>query len=688
MPKCFNIFNKSARHCSGKSLRYLSEEIIVKVRKLFPEFVRNDNDKICSTCRADILFMKIPKEAIAESSSEPSAASSSDTSPARKRITLFSPTLDIVHQESLTDINNLLGQLGESPIKQNHLYSNACSYEKLSSIVSILSEKVFNIPPPKITSPYEIEETNAWLKNIKTAYHTASREKQIFILTTLPREYWPNSRIKLEFAAPRRLVNEAMHLLETRGPFSWPEKKPPREYSSEIISKVESFYRSDEVSRVMPGIKDKISVREGLERISKSKRLMLWGLQDAYELFRNENSEIEISFSKFASLRPKECILAGSAGTHNVCVCMIHENVRLMCKPISNILHLKDERELLKKVSCSKNSYNCALNKCTDCEDIATAYKENILNILDSAAVHNISYDQWLMQDRYGISTISESTDRYAEQIFNQTINKLKLHHFIAQNQSQFLKDKKSNLLPGEYIFIMDYSENYSMVNQNEIQAAHFDKIQATIHPIVAYFKDENGKLKNLSFVIISDHLTHNTAAVHMFQKKCIDFINHHTDIYPAISKIIYFTDGSAAQYKNKKNFMNLCYHIEDFGIPAEWHFFATSHGKGPSDGLGGTIKREARKASLRGTKITSAFELHHWAIKWSQKEGHVLKICFVNSTEILEHEQELLIRYANLRAVTGTQSYHCFLRDPVNKHNVHAKKYSFSVEYKSHSLK
>lgn len=512
--------------------------------------------------------------------------------------------------------------------------------------------------------------------------------KQIFILTTLSREYWPNSRIELEFAAPRRLVNEAMHLLETRGPFSWPEKKPPREYSSEIISKVESFYRSDEISRVMPGIKDKISVREGLERISKSKRLLLWGLQDAYELFRNENSEIEISFSKFASLRPKECVLAGSAGTHNVCVCMIHENVRLMCKPISNILHLKDEKELLKKVSCSKNSYNCALHKCTDCEDIAAAYKENILNILDTAAVHNISYDQWLMQDRYGIVTISKSTDRYAEELFNQTINKLKLHHFIAQNQSQFLKDKKSNLLPGEYIFIMDYSENYSMVNQNEIQAAHFDKIQATIHPIVAYFKNEKGELKNLSFVIISDHLTHNTVAVHMFQKKCIDFINHHTNIYPAISKIIYFTDGSAAQYKNKKNFINLCYHIEDFGIPAEWHFFATSHGKGPSDGLGGTIKREARKASLRGIKITSPLELHHWAINWSQKEGHVLRICFVNSTEILEHEKELMFRFANLRAVTGTQSYHCFLRDPDNIYNVQAKKYSCSEEYESHSLK
>ena len=31
----------------------------------------------------------------------------------------------------------------------------------------------------------------------------------------------------------------------------------------------------------------------------------------------------------------------------------------------------------------------------------------------------------------------------------------------------------------------------------------------------------------------------------------------------------------------------------------AEWNFFATSHGKGPPDGVGGFIKREAAKASL-----------------------------------------------------------------------------------------
>ena len=39
--------------------------------------------------------------------------------------------------------------------------------------------------------------------------------------------------------------------------------------------------------------------------------------------------------------------------------------------------------------------------------------------------------------------------------------------------------------------------------------------------------------------------------------------------------------------------------HKADFGIDAEWHFLVTSHGKGPCDGLYGTVKRLAAKIRL-----------------------------------------------------------------------------------------
>ena len=82
--------------------------------------------------------------------------------------------------------------------------------------------------------------------------------------------------------------------------------------------------------------------------------------------------------------------------------------------------------------------------------------------------------------------------------------------------------------------------------------------------------------------------MRHDTKTVHAFNCKVISYIKENLD---AITKVLYFSDGAASQYKNFKNFVNLCYHEIDQDIQAQWHFFATSHGKSPCDGIGGTTK-------------------------------------------------------------------------------------------------
>ena len=71
----------------------------------------------------------------------------------------------------------------------------------------------------------------------------------------------------------------------------------------------------------------------------------------------------------------------------------------------------------------------------------------------------------------------------------------------------------------------------------------------------------------------------------------------------PHIQKLVYFSDGCAGQYKNEYNLYNLCQHQKEFGLQAEWNFFATSLGKSPCDGLGGTIKRITARTSLQRPK-------------------------------------------------------------------------------------
>ena len=59
------------------------------------------------------------------------------------------------------------------------------------------------------------------------------------------------------------------------------------------------------------------------------------------------------------------------------------------------------------------------------------------------------------------------------------------------------------------------------------------------------------------------------------------------------IKKLYFISDGAASQYENRKNFASLCQLKNKYKIEGEWHFFATSHGKGPCDAIGGTLKRK-----------------------------------------------------------------------------------------------
>ena len=114
----------------------------------------------------------------------------------------------------------------------------------------------------------------------------------------------------------------------------------------------------------------------------------------------------------------------------------------------------------------------------------------------------------------------------------------------------------------------MDFSENYSYILQDAAQGFHWYNPQATLQPFVVYFR-EDGELKHLSYVFISDCLVHDTVAVHLFQKKLVEFLTD--NLRWPIKCIIYFSDGAPTQYKN---FINLCHHKMDFsGIEAEWHF-------------------------------------------------------------------------------------------------------------------
>jgi hypothetical protein len=59
-------------------------------------------------------------------------------------------------------------------------------------------------------------------------------------------------------------------------------------------------------------------------------RLVLSNLSEVYAEIKESHRGLKFGFSKFSSVRPTNCMLAGASRTHSVCVCTAYQNVRLM----------------------------------------------------------------------------------------------------------------------------------------------------------------------------------------------------------------------------------------------------------------------------------------------------------------------------------------------------------------------
>jgi hypothetical protein len=643
---CFNPLKKPNHHVRDKKkLRTVTSWMI----DLFPELTIDS--KICDTCRKQIGQSRVipstsqqEDEVVCPDNEDPSFCDKSQV---------------------VEILNTSLNELGESPIDKRKLSSKKYAKKKVQKIESTLKKNLFESLDDSTDSNENENVENSVIQNLKDNFNNCNcRAKKIMILTCVP-ESWGITKIIRIFNAPNYMVRQAKKIIKEKGILEGPNPKPGKNVAKEVVEAVISFYENDEVSRAMPGIKDCITVTDKDGNKTKcSKRLILCNLKEAHSLFKEKFPNYNIAFSKFAELRPKYCILAGAKGTHSVCVCTTHQNVKLMIEN-SKLGVITDGQLItykycLPKMLCNPPAVECYMNDCAQCPG-----DSQIRNILEKAVEENlvekVTFRQWISVDRCNLETIVKRSAEFIDML----CEKLKLlvqHDFIAKQQTSFMNQLKENLKDSEFLVTLDFSENYNMVVQDEAQSYHWASGHATVHPFVIYYK-ENAKVAHTNFVVISDCLEHNTVAVYLFQKKLIDFLTTKFETVP--KKLYYFSDGCAAQYKNKKNFTNLCHHLEDFKIEAEWHFFATAHGKGPCDGVGGTVKRLAAKASLQrpyDDQILSAVQLYEWA----QKNIPGIHFTYTTQAEHITSEIFLTERFEKSITIKGTQKFHAFIPESV----------------------
>lgn len=453
--------------------------------------------------------------------------------------------------------------------------------------------------------------------------------------------------------------------------------------SEELKDIVISFYESDEVSRMCPGQKDCVKVRDSEGITSKvQKRLVLGNLKEVFALYKADEKNPNIGFSTFAKLRPSYCVLAGSGGTHSVCVCTYHQNPKLQLAALGERgLSYKD---LLDYSVCSTERETCMMQLCEDCPREEGV--QGFLELLDSveSAPNEISYKQWVTVDRCAMIDVVEPLHEYLSSL-SKKISSMVRHHFVAQQQSQYFKHLKEILPPeSEAIIVGDFSENYSFIVQDAAQGYHWENSQCTVHPFVVYYKSTiHQELSHFSVCFLSPSLKHNTIMVYSFISKLLTRVRSKC---PQLKKVHYFSDGCAGQYKNRYNFTNLCYHEEDFGLACEWNFFATSHGKNACDGIGGTVKRATARASLQRTTERQILTPEDMFQFCEEKLSEKIKYFFVTEPELKDAEQRLEHRFKECMTIPGTQKFHRFV--PLNKEELMVYPISSGVGEKKKIMK
>lgn len=321
----------------------------------------------------------------------------------------------------------------------------------------------------------------------------------------------------------------------------------------EVRQEIENFYVDDSNSMLCSGVKECITIKEPEKSPKKiQKRLILYDLKDLYHKWINETDVNSIPcLAFFTRLKPAQCFFAGDPGTHNVCVCAVHQNLKLKLAAVRPDLNYK---EVIESVVCSIDNRNCMLNNCSNCPRLESmrAFLSVSINIADTKIT---KYLQWSKDDGSGslkritLDEFSEPFNVVFESLINNFLSML-THHYIAYAQSDYYALCREQVEQDTGILTMDFAENYAFIAQNSTQGHYFNNTHATLFTLVLYYKDEDSdQVKKNSFCVISDSTTHQAYSVNELLKPVIAEIK---EKYPWIRKLNYFSDGAPTQFKNK----------------------------------------------------------------------------------------------------------------------------------------
>ncbi|KAJ8041142.1 hypothetical protein HOLleu_11877 [Holothuria leucospilota] len=443
--------------------------------------------------------------------------------------------------------------------------------------------------------------------------------------------------------------------------------------SDKSVETITNYYCRDDISWQSPNRKDSISIKNGDEKNHTQKRFMLITLKECYALFEKEYPGITVSLSAFCSLRPQHVFLLQDV-PHNLCLCRYHENVRLLLECLNKSLSQNIEThfyDFLETIVCDQENEDCMLSKCDVCKDKF----DEMYTIAEDESMQHVKWAQWETVEGRATKVMKSGTLLNCLKALKSKLPDFLIHTFVKRKQSAHFEAEKSRANGEHVVLQVDFAENYTAIQQNEIQSAYWSHNQVTLFTACAHL--DNKKVK--SYVIVSDDLVHGKYAVSTFLDHLIKDIK---SVCPTVKSIAFFSDGAASQFKQRFLFDNITHYKELYNIDATWNFFATSHGKGAVDGIGGNVKRQVWMASKAGAIVTDAMSFADVA----SKRAKAIQIIYVPAREVADAKSMLEARWQDVTAVPNTQGTH--MVQALGKHVVRTSMYSTRGIYHEHNLK
>ena len=456
-----------------------------------------------------------------------------------------------------------------------------------------------------------------------------------------------------------------------------------RSLPESTVKLVQDYYSLDSISRQAPGRKDFVCVKNKDKKMKIQKRHLMWNLRETYNLFQKDHPDVQISLSKFCSLRPAN-VKFSSDMPRDVCLCQHHENVKLLCdclkKEIAEFPPYSGA--FVNNFVCDSNSEVCMTGKCKNCP-------KPLLPLEDELPEHDTTWYQWervtkTLPSKTGkakkvvkmLKVNKEGSVEDAMTSLTRQLPKFLQHVFIQRKQSQFFQDKIVNLEENEAVIQIDFAENYTCYQQDEIQAAHWSQDQVTLFTVAIWSQSKESSFA--SHVIVSDDLSHDKKSVAVFIDKILKEVK---ECNPGLKVVHIFSDGPSSQFKNRYIVSFLKAYHQKTGVKILWHYFATSHGKGVVDGIGGTVKRMVwnEVSTRKVASVTNAESFASVAKQCCQST----KVAFITKKDIEKASRILQLDdiFKNAKAFPGISKLHCLEVHNSSKKNTTIKSRLYSSQ-------